>query len=233
MEAQLTFTALLITAITAGVWHTMIGPDHYLPFVALSKARNWSYAKTVLTTVICGIAHVLSSVIIGFAGLAIGSSVGFLEGVESGRADIVKWLILGFAVAYFIYGIRKAINYSAHEHDGEVHSHSHGGVAHSHKKVSNNPTTFWLLFILFAFGPCEVLIPLLMYPAASFDWTAVVAISLAFSAATILTMLSFVTVFYFGLKILPLRLDGFARRYSHAISGAVIAGCAALMFLGL
>ena len=37
---------LLGTASTIGFIHTLIGPDHYLPFIVLSKARNWSTKKT-------------------------------------------------------------------------------------------------------------------------------------------------------------------------------------------
>ena len=50
MEYQTTINALIVSAIAAGVYHTLIGPDHYLPFVALGKARGWSYSKTVLAT---------------------------------------------------------------------------------------------------------------------------------------------------------------------------------------
>jgi nickel/cobalt exporter len=28
-----------------GVLHTVLGPDHYHPFIAMSRARNWSYYK--------------------------------------------------------------------------------------------------------------------------------------------------------------------------------------------
>ena len=164
--------------------------------------------------------------------LAIGSSLGLLENIESGRADIVKWLIMGFAIAYFIYGIRKSMTGTVHRHSGKIHSHKIDEKKHSHKNVFSNPTTFWVLFIIFAFGPCEVLIPLLMFPAFEFDWASVVYISTAFSISTIATMLTLVTIFYFGLKIVPINFDRFAK-YNHAITGAVIAFCGLLMFLGL
>lgn len=109
MEYQTTINALIVSAIAAGVYHTLIGPDHYLPFVALGKARGWSYSKTVLATSLCGVGHVASSVVIGLAGIAIGSAVGVLEALEGARADIVKWLLLLFAVAYTAYGIRRAL----------------------------------------------------------------------------------------------------------------------------
>ena len=33
---------LILTAVSIGFVHTLVGPDHYLPFVAMSAARNWS-----------------------------------------------------------------------------------------------------------------------------------------------------------------------------------------------
>ncbi|MFC1674536.1 hypothetical protein ACFL1K_01385 [Candidatus Omnitrophota bacterium] len=30
------------TALSIGFLHTLFGPDHYLPFIVMSKARQWS-----------------------------------------------------------------------------------------------------------------------------------------------------------------------------------------------
>ena len=50
--------------------HTITGPDHYLPFIVMSKARKWSLWKTSWITFLCGLGHVLSSVVIGEIGRA-------------------------------------------------------------------------------------------------------------------------------------------------------------------
>ena len=55
---------LSVTAITLGFVHTILGPDHYLPFIVLSEARKWSLRKTMLITFLCGLGHVLSSVVL-------------------------------------------------------------------------------------------------------------------------------------------------------------------------
>ena len=91
--------------------------------------------------------------------------------------------------------------------------------------------TPWVLFLIFAFGPCEPLIPLLMYPAAESNFTGALLVAGVFSAATIGTMLLIVLGLYSGLKNLDLRvLD----RYSHFIAGLAVAACgAAILFLGL
>ncbi|WP_216640353.1 hypothetical protein [Sphingobacterium sp. B29] len=38
-----TLYALAITAITISFFHTASGPDHYLPFIVLSKSKKWSF----------------------------------------------------------------------------------------------------------------------------------------------------------------------------------------------
>ncbi len=68
-EAQI----LLLTAASIAFLHTILGPDHYLPFVALGKARKWSLAKTLRITLYCGLGHVLSSVVIGGVGIVLGT----------------------------------------------------------------------------------------------------------------------------------------------------------------
>ena len=73
---------LSITAISIGFVHTILGPDHYLPFIVLSQAKKWTRRKTMIVTFFCGIGHVLSSVILGLIGIAVGISVTKLAFVE-------------------------------------------------------------------------------------------------------------------------------------------------------
>ena len=68
-----TLPALCSSALAIGVFHTLLGPDHYLPFVALSKARAWSRRRTLLITAGFGFAHTVGTVLLGAAGLALGA----------------------------------------------------------------------------------------------------------------------------------------------------------------
>ncbi|NIR37211.1 MAG: hypothetical protein GWN73_15615, partial [Actinobacteria bacterium] len=56
--------SLLAAAVGVAVTHTALGPDHYLPFVMLARARKWSWARTLTVTGICGLGHVASSVLL-------------------------------------------------------------------------------------------------------------------------------------------------------------------------
>ena len=46
-------------------------------------------------------------------------------------------------------------------------------------------TTPWVLFLIFVFGPCEPLIPLVMYPAAKNNFHGAVIVAILFSLTTI------------------------------------------------
>ena len=226
------------TAATIGFVHTILGPDHYLPFIVLSKARKWSSGKTVMITVLCGIGHVLSSVVLGFIGIALGIAVFKLEAVESFRGELAAWLLIAFGFTYFIWGLHRAIRHRTHEHshvhdDEEHHLHPHkhlGGHSHPHSSELGSLTP-WVLFTIFVFGPCEPLIPLIMYPAAKNDMISVAMVASIFGLTTIVTMLSIVLASSYGLSRLPLRR---LEKYSHALAGLTIfLSGGAIKFLGL
>jgi nickel/cobalt exporter len=232
------FLLLLGTAATIGFVHTALGPDHYVPFIVLSKARNWSARTTSIVTVLCGIGHVLGSVVLGLIGIGVGVALFKLEFIESIRGDIAAWLLMGFGFAYLVWGLRQAFRNRPHEHahehgDGVVHVHSHSHVgehAHPHGAEVRSITP-WVLFLIFVFGPCEPLIPILMFPASRGSVWHVVLVASVFAVATIGTMLTVVMGAYYGLARLRVRP---LERYGHALAGlALFAAGGAIAFLGL
>jgi sulfite exporter TauE/SafE len=229
---------LSVTAISIGFIHTLLGPDHYLPFIVLSHAKKWSLKKTMLITFLCGLGHVLSSVVLGLVGIAVGISVTRLVSVESFRGNIAAWLFISFGLVYMIISIRNLIKKRKHSHshfhiDGEKHIHEHDHhKEHTHiHQEEIVKTTPWILFIIFVFGPCEPLIPILMYPVAESNISGAVLVSILFSVVTIGTMMSIVLAFKFGLNKINLKP---VEKYSHLIAGAMIffSGLA-IQFLGL
>jgi len=87
-----------------------------------------------------------------------------------------------------------------------------------------------VLFLIFIFGPCEALIPVLMYPAAEGSWLGVALVVAVFGLATVATMLVTVTVGYLGISQLPL---GRLERFSHALAGLALVACGLAIQLGL
>ncbi len=237
---------LAATAAVIGVVHTATGPDHYVPFVAMSKAGGWSRARTLTITLLCGVGHVGSSVVLGILGIALGLALGGLQWFEAIRGHFAGWLLLGFGLAYAAWGVHRAIRRRPHRHwhahpGGVVHDHEHHHEAeHAHVhapvqapeqvKSTAQVMTPWILFTIFVFGPCEPLIPLVMVPAAEHSVWGVVVVTAIFGAATLVTMTTIVIASLAGLDRLNLKsLD----RWSHATAGAALAACGLLIQLGL
>jgi len=238
------------TAASLGFIHTVIGPDHYLPFIVIGRARGWTLRKTLFVSFLAGLGHILSSVVLGFLGIALGIAVARLEGVESTRGEIAAWLLIGFGLAYFVWGMRRAWKGKPHTHphlhgpdgphehphgpDGlheHVHSHEIGEHAHPHGEGGKANITPWVLFTIFVFGPCEPLIPLVMYPAARHSTAGVALVAAAFGLVTIATMLVIITAASWGARFVRL---GRLERYSHALAGLMIfVSGLAVQFLGL
>jgi ABC-type nickel/cobalt efflux system permease component RcnA len=232
-------TTLLLTALIIGVTHTLMGPDHYVPFVALSKARKWSTTKTSVITATCGVGHVLGSIVLGAIGVAIGWSVGGLEAIESFRGEVAAWLLTVMGAIYLAWAIKRFGRSHKHVHvhahsDGTVHKHEHTHRqehAHVHdEKAGVRSTTAWSLFIIFVFGPCEAFIPLLLFPSVQQNLQLAVVTTLVFAVATIGTMMVTVYALTKGLNFLPMK---YFDRYGHIVAGLAILACGTAIHLGL
>jgi len=228
---------LLLTAASLGFLHTILGPDHYIPFIAISKARNWGIKKTLWLTTICGIGHVLGSIIIGFIGVFSGIALGKIEVIESHRGNVASYLLIAFGLIYMVYGFRLAYKNKPHEHihvhrDGTVHTHIHThkkehSHVHTDKKKKITP---WILFIIFVLGPCEVLIPVLMYPAAQNNYGLLISATLVFAVVTIITMLGMVVLILYSVNFVQFRK---IEKFSHALAGFLILICGIAIQFGI
>jgi nickel/cobalt transporter (NicO) family protein len=231
---------LSATAASIGFVHTIAGPDHYIPFIAMSRAGRWSLTKTTLITIACGLGHVASSVVIGIAGIAVARlTLERLEWFEAARGQLAGWLLLGFGLAYMSWGLRKAYRNKPHAHvhahtDGTVHSHKHTHAdEHVHPHNAEAPQanmTPWILFTIFVFGPCEALIPILMFPAADLGLWSTAIVTLAFALTTIGTMTAIVVAAHVGITRISIP---WLERYAHAAAGFALAACGAGISWGL
>ncbi|MFI5335737.1 MAG: hypothetical protein ACHQ5A_03080 [Opitutales bacterium] len=230
---------LIFSTAGVAVLHTLAGPDHYLPFIVMGRARRWSTLRTTFWTVLCGLGHVGSSVVIALTGVIFGYGLERLQFIEKFRGNLAAWALIAFGAVYLVWGLRRATRAGSHRHahfhaDGASHEHSHShdaGHAHPHGETADFRLTPWVLFTIFIFGPCEPMIPLVMYPAVQGSWTDVWTVVVVFSTLTIASMLLVVLLALRGLQLLPTQ---HLERYSHALAGGTIllAGCA-IQFLGL
>jgi sulfite exporter TauE/SafE len=225
---------LIITAITIACLHTLTGPDHYLPFIALSKARGWSFGRTLMWTVICGCGHVWSSVLLGLGGSAIGWSLSKISGLENIRGGIAGWVMLLFGLIYGVWGLIRAYKNKPHKHfdayeDGGiyVYEHKHGEAVQPKERYKVTP---WVMFIIFLLGPCEPMIPLLYYPAAQHSWQGMLLLILVYTLVTLATMVAMVVLGYYGIAFFKTEK---LEKFMYALGGLTIFICGAgMVFMG-
>ncbi len=218
---------LIIAAITVSCLHTVTGPDHYLPFIALGRSRGWSFTKTMFWTIVCGCGHVWSSVLLGLGGAAIGWSLAKVGWVEKVRGGIAGWLLLAFGVSYATWGWMRAKRDQPHKHfdvygdEVYVYEHHHGKAVLPQDRHRVTP---WVMFLIFVLGPCEPMIPLLYFPAAKNSWAGMVVLIAIYTFFTLATMVVLVAAGYFGFGFLRMeRLE----KYAHALGGLTIFICGA------
>ena len=167
-------------------------------------------------TFLCGIGHVLSSVILGLLGAAGVLALEKVKIIESFRGTLAAQALVVFGVSYCIWGL-------IHAYKNKHHHHTHL----SDKKV----LTTWILFTVFVLGPCEPLIPLIMYPAMESTPLSVGIVAAVFSLVTVGTMMCVVLISSYGIRLINLHI---LERFSHALAGAAIAlSGLAILFLGL
>lgn len=230
-------SALALTAVSLGAIHTLLGPDHWVPFIALAKTRGWSRRRALAVTAVCGVGHVAASVAIALAVLGLGRAAADAAALDAARGAIAAWLLLGTGLAYLLWGLRRGLRDRPHEHwhaheGGVVHRHGHshhGPHAHVHD-ARGGALTPWVLFVVLVLGPCESLIPLLLAAGAEGGRPEVALVGSLFAAATLGVMVAVVAAGLAGLSRLP--LDRF-HRWSHAAAGAALALCGLAVRLGL
>lgn len=183
---------LPLAAAAVGALHTL-APDHWMPFAALARARGWTPARAVRTTVICGLGHVTVSAILGVAALSIG--LGLAELIGGKLAALAPALLMLFGTVYMLWGLRP------HHHRHEKHG-----------------ATEWSLFVLFSSDPCVALIPLII-AASGGGWAHIAAVIVAYELGTIASMSILVVTAHAGARVFR---APFFDRFGDAVAGALI-----------
>lgn len=239
MNGEMTFWVIIGAAVITAAVHTLTGPDHYLPFIALARARHWTLHRTLFLTFVSGIGHLASAVLLAAVFYLFRERLSELhnEWFESVRGSLAAWMLAILGVIYSLWGIRHALRNHHHTHlhqheDGSSHEHEHNSLEeHAHPHDSGrNILLGWSLFIIFVLGPCEAMLPILV-SAATVGTTCLFFSAILFSITTLATMLTVVTIGYYGSKTFS--FHG-AERWSHLAAGAVLAFCGfGMIFLGL
>ena len=114
--------SIIVGSVLLSVLHAVI-PNHWLPVLAIGKKENWTLREVTEVTFLSGLAHALSSfvigIIIGYIGLQLAENVRYFT-------HVVAPVILVILGLFFIY------QHHRHKH---FHLHQAPKPARSKKKI--------------------------------------------------------------------------------------------------
>ncbi|GAB4489402.1 MAG: hypothetical protein OHK0019_06970 [Saprospiraceae bacterium] len=166
---------LLTGSVMLSIFHALI-PSHWLPVIAIGRQEDWSARRILWVTFLAGLAHVLSTVLLGGVLAAAG-------GALADRAELFsRWLapvILASLGAYYVWR-------HYYHHHFHLHTQKMGwGVVAS-------------LTIAMFFSPC-LEIEGYFLAAGQYGWTFVMLLAALYGAVTIAGMLAWVWLVLNGL----------------------------------
>lgn len=188
-------------------------PTHWLPFVLVGRAQRWSMTRTLLAVVVAGLAHILTTAVLGglivAAGLALDQ---WIKGVLPHLSAVLLFLFGGFYLTRAT--LRRPVAASG------------PALTEAEPAVSDRAALVGLVAML-AISPGEVLLPI--YLSASSEGVAALGLlSLVFAAGTVLGMAVFTGLARAGASIL--RLERWAR-YEGAVLGLALIALGAMVAL--
>jgi hypothetical protein len=173
-----------------GLGHAIL-PDHWLPLAVVGRTRRYPLGTVARLSGLAGIAHVLVSLLLGAALIAIGLQ--FRSTVAGAQDTIVGALLIGTGLAFVALEVRGHDH--AHDH-GSPHDHgAGGGEADAGRRMRG------LAAIMVPFGaaasPDLTILPVFLAATAAGAGTAVGSL-VAFAAVTIATIVALTLLATFG-----------------------------------
>src|SRR5436190_16146935 len=111
--------ALITGSLVLSILHGLI-PNHWLPVLAIGKKEKWDIAETTRVTILAGLAHATSTVLIGVLLAFIGARLATV--VQSFTAFIAPGVLVSLGIFYIW------------QHSRHHHFHMHGHP----EQASNN-----------------------------------------------------------------------------------------------
>jgi nickel/cobalt transporter (NicO) family protein len=188
--------------------HALI-PNHWLPLIAVGKTEKWTQNQTLWATVITGIAHTLSTIIIGiivgFIGYKLSSNYTLIS------ETIAPLILIGLGAIYVIVDIR-----------GSHHHHHH----HEMEQITTEKSSLksrWVailisLSIAMFLTPC-VEIEAYYFQAGTIGWIGILIVSAVYLLTTVIVMLLLV---YSGMKGIQTFKSHFLEHHEKGITGIVL-----------
>ncbi len=204
--------------------HALI-PDHWLPFVLMARAQNWSNRRTLLLVSFAGFLHVLVSIAVAAIGMGLGAGSARYLAENFGRSleFLAGILLVIFGLGYGILAHRREAR--AHGRDAEPGGNAEAGGrplhAHGHLlgRWFHRAITGGALVVIIGISPCALLVPILLAASAQ-GAVPLIAAGTGFALCTIGTM---VLVTFFASRGMSRIQLPFFTHYGDLISGLMIA----------
>jgi hypothetical protein len=149
---------LMLASISIAVIHSL-APDHYFPFVAIGKLKDWSVKKVAMFSGLAGVIHVTSSIVVGIILIYGINLLGFAELIEEISPIMLMLIGLTYAIVTVIRG----------------HNHIH------------SPSAVMILLVI-GLSPCIPLIPLMLAAKNSLELLIITAAFAMATVLTILIL---------------------------------------------
>ena len=188
-------SALLIGSFLLSIFHALI-PSHWLPVLAISRQEKWSKQKTLWITFITGLAHVLSTILLGGVLALLGFFLADKIAVFTNWIAPILLILLG---GFYIY------QHYRHRHFHLQESNARWGVIGT------------LVFAMFL-SPC-LEIEGYFLAAGQYGWSFIFLLGMVYAVVTISGMMIWISLALTGLK----RLDWHAWEHNAGlITGATL-----------
>jgi nickel/cobalt exporter len=170
---------LITGSLVLSILHGII-PNHWLPVLAISKKEKWDLSETSRVTIIAGLSHAASTVLIGVLLALVGAKLAAV--VESFTAFVAPGLLVALGVFYIWQ-----------------HSHHHHFHMHGHPEQASNKTRliFSLASAMF-FSPCFEIEAYFLVAGAE-GWWLVALLAVLYTLVTISGMVIWVRLAHRGL----------------------------------
>jgi len=180
---------LLTTGFGVAFLHAAI-PTHWLPFVAIGRARGWSRRQTLSAVALAGGGHIAATTALGI-GLA---WFGFELNERFDHA--FHWV-----VALILVGLGGWLAFRAPH--GAACDHCQG---HPRKLLpdATDRAALWGLFLTLTLSPCELFLPVYL-TAVPYGWAGIVWLSVVLAFATLGGMLTLTWITLHGTQRLGWR----------------------------
>jgi nickel/cobalt transporter (NicO) family protein len=180
------FTAIAATGFGVAFLHAAI-PTHWLPFVLVGRARNWSRAKTMSVTLLAGTGHVLLTSVLGLVIAWCGHQL------DGELAHAFPWLASALLLAVGAYYWHRQFHRTGacrhpFPHAAHPHAAPHGARDSRTTLRRDDWTAIGGLLLMLTLSPCEGFLAVYL-AGLPFGWDGYIVLSATLALATLPGML--------------------------------------------